>query len=479
MNCKIPKLYRAASSISQSVKEENKGISQLLYDKKYDHFNRKGLLAIVTKVIKNYDALENAIKESHILEKEPYLKPWIVRVLLCELLSGRNLPQNNKTCQTILKYRQEFPDSLENAPEQDHFLPRYVRVNTLKTTVESVLGTLEQDGWSLIETPQTYKKYLKILKKLSTNDVIVDFHLPEVLAFHPKATFFDTELFRESHIILQDKTSCVSAYLLAPKPSSTVLDMCAAPGLKTSYLAALLNNEGTVYAVDINPKRYKTMTHLMTSYGASCVVPLNLDSCNIGSENFSDVKYILLDPPCSGSGIVKRIGDQFQAEDRLRKLSNLQSKLLRHALTKFPLAKKIVYSTCSICPEENEAVIDGALKGNYSDHFKLVNVHKKLKEGVTPGSDEYQCGKFCAYFHPDKDLTNGFFIAMFKRIKNQDDAPADEEAVEEDATEETLNKEVKKGNKRPIKEEVVEDVKPKKKKKNKKAKHLEANENES
>lgn len=90
--------------------------------------------------------------------------------------------------------------------------------------------------------------------------------------------------------------------ILNPTPGSTVLDMCAAPGMKTTQLAAMINNEGTVYAVEFDQKRYETMNKMIELTGASCVKTLNKDVITVTSKECPDVEYVLVDPSCSGSG---------------------------------------------------------------------------------------------------------------------------------------------------------------------------------
>lgn len=102
------------------------------------------------------------------------------------------------------------------------------------------------------------------------------------------------------------------------------------------------------------------------------------------------------------------------SEKRLQKLSNLQSKLLRHALTNFPSAKRIVYSTCSVNAQENEAVVEEALA--HAADFRLVDCSQVFKQWFNFGLSEYSCGSKCIRSVPEKDCTNGFFIAAFERI---------------------------------------------------------------
>lgn len=98
------------------------------------------------------------------------------------------------------------------------------------------------------------------------------------------------------------QASCLPVHILDPPPGSTVLDMCAAPGMKTTHLAAVMNNQGTVYAIERNPKRFETLSKIVETSGAKCVKTYNKDILDCFNEAFPGVEYILVDPSCSGTG---------------------------------------------------------------------------------------------------------------------------------------------------------------------------------
>lgn len=128
--------------------------------------------------------------------------------------------------------------------------------------------------------------------------------------------------------------------------------MCAAPGTKTSHLAAIMKNKGKIFAIEMNPRRYQTLVEMIEGTKSTIVKTINRDVLEMTDEDVPNVEFILLDPSCSGSGMLNRFESELQNKDsgRLFKLAGLQHKLLCHAMTKFPNAKKIVYSTCSIYP---------------------------------------------------------------------------------------------------------------------------------
>lgn len=200
--------------------------------------------------------------------------------------------------------------------------------------------------------------------------------------------------------------------------------MCAAPGNKTTQLASIMKNKGTIYAVDHNVDRYKHLCEVIHYKNAKCIQPIKRDALTLNDRELPKVEYVLVDPSCSGSGIMNRLEKTEKDPDRLYKLAGLQIKLLCHAMKNFPNAKKIVYSTCSLFPEENEEVVEVALERN--PYFKLVDPRTILGENGWNnfGSDKYKnIGKNCVYSLPDKDLTNGFFVAVFEKVA--DDADID------------------------------------------------------
>lgn len=117
-----------------------------------------------------------------------------------------------------------------------------------------------------------------------------------------------------------------------------------------------MKNKGKIYAVEMSTKRYQTLCEMIEGTQATIVQPINRDVLEVMNEDCPKVEYILLDPSCSGSGMLNRFESEGKDNGRLYKLAGLQHKLLTHAMTSFPLVKKIVYSTCSVYPEENEEV---------------------------------------------------------------------------------------------------------------------------
>lgn len=290
--------------------------------------------------------------------------------------------------------------------------PRWVRINTLRTSLDVELGT-------------TFLNYIRvdsleqILEESSGKDLCyVDKHIPDLLALPSTSGIQKTSAFKNGLIILQDKASCFPAYLLDPRlDEGDIVDACAAPGNKTTHLAALLQSQTNsrldrrIWACERDTARALTLKSMIEKSGAQKIVSAKLsqDFLQINSQDlpWNRVSSLLLDPSCSGSGIIGRddvsdialpnkpadgqrqthrsakrkrspkseqelITGDLKNEDftkdnseenltsRLSALSAFQLRLLQHAFS-FPVARKITYSTCSVHAIENELVVLKAL----------------------------------------------------------------------------------------------------------------------
>lgn len=308
------------------------------------------------------------------------------------------------------------------------FHPRWVRINAIKTSLDQALSS-------------TFSEYTQVpsLKGLAKTPkgVYIDEHIPNLLAIHPSADLSKHAAYRAGQIIFQDKASCFPAYLLDPRPEDGhVIDACAAPGNKTTHLAAIMAPKSSskpaadstapkVTACERNPGRAQILQKMVKLAGGGSVINVKASQDFIrldpNSSDYADVGALLLDPSCSGSGIIGRddtavlhlpltpsampppppsnkkrkrskpnaaaviaaaAPEPLSAEEaqsnelseetpeqetdaeklktRLTNLAGFQLKILLHAF-KFPAATKITYSTCSIHAEENEQVVLKAL----------------------------------------------------------------------------------------------------------------------
>ena len=309
--------------------------------------------------------------------------------------------------------------------------PRWVRVNSLKSTVLQQLSS-------------TFKEYTKVskLSNLTTvpttsKNILRDPHVPDLLALPPGTDLSKTQAYKSGEIIFQDKASCFPAYLLLGEcldryDGGDVIDACAAPGNKTTHLASILTQSIAaprikIFACERDSRRSQILQTMVSLAGADKYVTVlakqDFLALDPNDARFANVTHLLLDPSCSGSGIVGREdvpslalpnnpkdkqavngraagkgtgkkrkrgredeeqsvqstpapkstmqdanlnGEEIYQEvdlDRLDKLATLQSKIIEHAFA-FPVATKITYSTCSIHVRENECVVTRVLDSN-------------------------------------------------------------------------------------------------------------------
>ncbi|XP_023949527.2 28S rRNA (cytosine-C(5))-methyltransferase [Bicyclus anynana] len=428
---KVPRHFKIAANIVQKVFEEGGSVKTLLYDNKLKHFRTNVLYALINESIKHAVDIKNMFESTGILENEPRLDPWLARVLTAELIYGKkSLPGKSKPEQTILSYKERFEKYTEAQGDQkskDVRRPRYVRINTNLLTTSDAIRAFQDDGYKFIRcTSGSYNDYLQQIQSLTEYDFTQDYHVKTIFVFSPTTKLHEHDLYLENKIILQDKATALPVHLLAPPPGSVVLDMCAAPGMKTTQLAAYLRNQGKIYAVERNEKRYETLCQYVEATGSKCVETLHKDTLEIRRGDLDEVEYILLDPSCSGSGMELSVHNYID-ETRLAKLTSLQEKFLKHAMNAFPNAKRIVYSTCSIFPEENERVITNIVKASRAK-WRVKDVKELLKDQWNNfGSGMYgSMGTRCLYAKPDSDFTTGFFLAVLDRDSK------DKETLEDD-----------------------------------------------
>uniref|UniRef100_K7FKL4 NOP2/Sun RNA methyltransferase 5 n=1 Tax=Pelodiscus sinensis TaxID=13735 RepID=K7FKL4_PELSI len=349
------------------------------------------------------------------------------QVLVYDLLFGKGLKCGGRWKVLVLKHRARLqaelarlkvhrkvncnedllaPTEAGNQASPAPQVPRYVRVNTLKTCLDDVVDYFKRQGYSY----QGRAARLEELSSLSGKQFLLDPHLPDLLVFPSQTDFHKDRLYVAGHIILQDKASCLPAFLLSPPSGSHVIDACAAPGNKTSHVAAILKNKGQIFAFDLDPKRLATMSTMLVRAGATCCELANQDFLAVDPRDpkYSKVTYILLDPSCSGSGMVNRLPGEETApsSERLRALAAFQRKALGHAL-RFPALQRLAYSTCSVQQEENEDVVRDVLQ-EHGSAFRLVNV---LPSWPHRGLATFPAAQCCLRACPAATLTSGFFLS--------------------------------------------------------------------
>ncbi|ASW42579.1 RsmB/NOP family class I SAM-dependent RNA methyltransferase [Clostridium isatidis] len=188
------------------------------------------------------------------------------------------------------------------------------------------------------------------------------------------------EIYKQGKIYVQNISSMLPPLFLELKENTTILDMCAAPGGKSLFIADLINNKATILANDINEVRRKRLEYNIEKQGASSVIVLGTDGRTIGKRLKNYFDRILLDVPCSGEGIITLKKNKKYLSWNMKKIlsfAKMQKKLLDSAYNALKPGGIIVYSTCTLNPFENENIIEYALD-KYKD-LKLDKIDLELK----------------------------------------------------------------------------------------------------
>ena len=278
-------------------------------------------------------------------------------------------------------------------------LRKSIRINTLKADVKEVIKKLELD-WNLTPIPWIKEGFFIEDKKGERKDI-------GNIEGHDEGLFY-----------IQEAVSMIPALVLDPKPGKHILDMCASPGSKTTQIAQMMQNQGQIVAADIRDDRIAILKRNISRLGVT-----NCEIVKKSGQQFKDVLFdrILVDAPCSGTGTM-RLQEEIDKWNPVvsKRLSFEQKSLLHSAYCVLKKGGILVYSTCSLEPEENEAVIDWLLKRHKKTALEEIKI-----EGLKSTNPilEHKGNKFdksisnCLRLWPQDNNTSGFFIAKIRKMK--------------------------------------------------------------
>lgn len=216
-----------------------------------------------------------------------------------------------------------------------------------------------------------------------------------------------------SHLFtVQDQSSQLASLALAPKPGDTVLDLCAAPGGKTTHLAELMENRGRILAFDLYEKRLADVKEAAKRLGVTVIDTKQADATVFNPALSGIADKILLDVPCSGLGIIRRKPDIKYKENitDFSEIINTQKKILNTAKDYLKPDGILVYSTCTVNPAENLGIIRDFLKENLNfrvDAIKSPHITGEMAKRAEVGWIE---------IFQDTDNSDGFFVCRLKKI---------------------------------------------------------------
>lgn len=264
------------------------------------------------------------------------------------------------------------------------------RVNTLKSSNEEVENFLNANN---IEFEKC------------------DFYGNAYIVTKTEKEMLDYDICKEGKIYLQSLSSMIPPLILDAKPGETVLDMTSAPGSKTTEIAALANNETTIYANEIDKIRFERLKFNIEKQGANIAEVINDDGCNLGDRYKETFDRVLLDTPCSGEGrfLLNESSTYSKWSTKMvDELSALQVKLITSACKALKPGGTLLYSTCTLNKNENEKIVDYAIKNL---NMEVVPIDLKIKNklnGDTKGLNKQV--KDTIKIIPNKNF-EGFYLA--------------------------------------------------------------------
>ena len=258
----------------------------------------------------------------------------------------------------------------------------FIRVNTVKTTTEELKKLLIKENVKVFDT------YSENALKIEINSAV-----------------YNLESFKKGLFHVEDMSSQLCVEALELFPGATAIDVCAAPGGKTFTAAQYMENKGVLYSCDIYSQRTELIKAGAERLGLDCVKPF-VNDATIFNEALPQMDRVLCDVPCSGLGIIgKKPEIKYKKLDDTKPLLPIQKQILETSSKYVKSGGRLVYSTCSVNPNENRKICDAFLKENQD--FYSVKVLPLVERAV----DE---GDYLTLF-PHKNNCDGFFVAAFQR----------------------------------------------------------------
>lgn len=299
------------------------------------------------------------------------------------------------------RYRKIFGEEYDEFMRYStSYIRKAIRVNTIKITVPELVSRLNE-RWILEPVPWCKEGFF------------IDFKGEEGrydIGNLPEHTL--------GYIYVQDPASMLPPVVLSPQSGEAVLDICAAPGSKTTQLAAMMKNEGVIVANDINADRLKALGMNISRMGvANTIITHSIG----GAMKKKDISFdrILVDAPCSATGTIRRSLSALKmwTERLVTKLSREQRALIDAGFTLLKPGGIMVYSTCTQEPEENEAVVSWLLERYPEAEALPIELDIKRRKPITEweGTAYNSAVKDCLRIAPQDNDTEGFFVAKIRK----------------------------------------------------------------
>ncbi len=294
-----------------------------------------------------------------------------------------------------------------------------------ENTIDKILKGFTEDRFPVIRVNNLKTNVREIMQKLKDLNVRferVSFLENALVILNKNEKFFeDLDIYKNGHIYFQGISSQLPIMFLDPKPNEKVLDMTAAPGSKTTQMAIAMQNTGEIVANEYDQIRFEKLKYNLERQGVKIAKVIKGDGCVLGDLYPEYFDKVLLDAPCSAEGRMNFNNPRsykFWSEKNIRNNSKIQKKLLISAVKSLKKGGTLVYSTCTLAPEENEMIVEGAL-GEFKGILKIEKIILDFKYSL-PVLTSFAGQNFNqniknAFKAMPSPISEGFFIAKFRK----------------------------------------------------------------
>ncbi len=264
-----------------------------------------------------------------------------------------------------------------------------IRVNTLKTNVRDIMSYFKEMG-------------VRFERVSSLPDALI--------ILNKKEKFFEElEIYENGKIYFQGISSQFPVKFLDPQPGEKILDMCAAPGSKTTQIAAMMQNKGEITANEPNMIRLERLKYNLNKQGVTIANVISYDGATLGDMYPSSFDKVLLDAPCSAEGKIDLRNPRsykFWSEKNIRNCAKLQKKLIVSAIKALKPGGILVYSTCTLANEENDGVVGFAI-GGFAGALAVEKISSDFK---------YILRSKYGLISIPSEICEGFFVAKLRKL---------------------------------------------------------------
>lgn len=445
--------YHLYAKVLAEICEKKGNFKTIIFNKcKKNNIPKSRIGSIFAIIIKIYKNLTNFKELISLIQKKissPIKNKYLFMILLMELYHNKDSKTSTfrrmgGVLMKIIKQNKELLlKELTNFLDVSNPLVRtriYLRLIRPRLTIDKFTN-----------------EFFTNIKNENNNDILankypnifIDKHIPSLISidYNIYSKYFNYLSIRKD-LLMQGKSSCFPAYILLnpllnkikknhsiTNKKINIFDTCAAPGNKTLQLAEYMHEfkNSQIVAYEKNEKRFKILTKRIQEFEFQEKIKCICDDflkTNPLDKKYNKVKFALVDPSCSGSGMRNQLFfekneeildfekfclEKEKANDkkRIEKLAIFQEEIILHCM-KFPKIKRISYSTCSLFTRENENVVINVL--NKNNEFELINLKGETSIGIGFG----EIGKSCLRANPFKEEIDGFFVALFRRKLKKD-----------------------------------------------------------